>query len=163
MEDDHDYFSDIFEWDANGNKRRKRVLRPGDSFSFSMTMQDGAAGGFRPFFADGSPDHTSPHRPGFRFSDTNDPLRQKANEAYEDRKRRAASAWKKRAPQPQSGRRTRGGVGAPQPWLNTGSDSYDDEGGHDNGRQRTLAQLQALRDGAWEDRRIRASNAWRNR
>jgi hypothetical protein len=38
---------------------------------------------FHPFFSDGTPDLTSPHRPGFRMADTNDDARLAADEAYQ--------------------------------------------------------------------------------
>jgi hypothetical protein len=51
-----------------------------------MTLQDHAAGGFRPTFADGSPDFTHPSKPGYRFADIDDQSRQKADAEYEARR-----------------------------------------------------------------------------
>jgi hypothetical protein len=79
-----DHFSEHYEWDENGiPRRKKRVAGDGEQIHFPVTVMDHAASLFRPFFADGKPDYTSPHRKGFRFADTNDPGRIAANDAYE--------------------------------------------------------------------------------
>jgi hypothetical protein len=62
--------------DRHGRRRR---LRPGevpaDGETVHIPMQLMDHGGFRPTFADGSVDHTSPFKPGYRFADTNDAAR----------------------------------------------------------------------------------------
>jgi hypothetical protein len=45
---------------------------------------------FRTRFSDGSPDHTSPHRPGYRFADCD--ARDAAEDAYRERSRRLHNA-----------------------------------------------------------------------
>jgi hypothetical protein len=85
----HDHFSDLYEWDENGNKRRKkRVARDREQINFSMTMMDHSAFGFHSTFSDGSPDYTSPHKPGHRFLDVNDEARLQADTAYEQMRER---------------------------------------------------------------------------
>jgi hypothetical protein len=95
-------FRDEFEMDEDGRlrRKRKRVAGDGDRISFPMTAMDHAAYGFNPSFADGSPDHTSPHRPGYRFADTDDAARVAAEEAYRERNQRMSSAWQRKG-QPQ--------------------------------------------------------------
>ena len=66
----HDHFNELYEWDEHGNKRRKRVLRDLEQISFPMTMAFKDAAGFHTHFSDGSPDHTSPHQPGYRLRST---------------------------------------------------------------------------------------------
>ena len=53
-----------------------------------MAFKDAA--GFHTHFSDGSPDHTSPHKPGYRFLDVDDAAKIAADEAYEARSRRMA-------------------------------------------------------------------------
>jgi hypothetical protein len=137
-----DYFSELYEWDEDGNKRRKkRVARDREQIHFPVTVMDHSA--FRPTFSDGSPDHTSPHRPGYRFADTGDAARLAADEAYEARSRRMETAWQHRGEQ------------------------HDAAASKNLGRpkisQATLDELRAAADAAWEDRSKRMSNAWRQR
>ena len=80
----HDYFSENFEWDGSVPRKKKRVARDRERITFPMTAMDHAALGFNPTFSDGSPDHTSPHRPGYRFADIGDAARLAADEAYEE-------------------------------------------------------------------------------
>jgi hypothetical protein len=78
-----DHFSENYEWGEDGKlRRRKRIARDGERITFA-TISDHAAFGFRETFADNSPDITDPHRPGFRFLDTNDTTRIAADHAYE--------------------------------------------------------------------------------
>jgi hypothetical protein len=50
---------------------------------------------FKDTFSDGSPDFTSPHKPGYRFADTDDASRHAASEAYEAKRTRMSDAWRK--------------------------------------------------------------------
>lgn len=63
--------------------RRKRMAADGERISFA-TISDKAPG-FRTHFSDGAPDLTSPHAPGFRFSDVDDIA---ADQAYIERRTR---------------------------------------------------------------------------
>jgi hypothetical protein len=45
---------------------------------------------FRSTFSDGSPDHTSPHRPGYRFADCD--VRDESERAYREKMRRLHNA-----------------------------------------------------------------------
>ena len=65
------HFDELYEWDENGNKRRKKRVA-GDRERITFATISDQAHGFRQMFADGSPDFTSPHRKGFRFADVND-------------------------------------------------------------------------------------------
>ena len=133
-----DYFNELYEWDANGNKRRKqRVAADGERFRFTMQMMDAA--GFRAAFADGSPDHTSPHRPGYRFADTDDAARLAANDAYEERRERMANAWRNKGQQHDAN------SDAPPP------------------RTASLDELRAQADAAYREKCQRLRNGWRNR
>lgn len=134
-----DYFSELYEWDEDGNKRRKRVPRDGERISFTMQMMDHAAFGFRPTFSDGTPDHTSPHRPGYRFADTNDAARIAADEAYEERRERMQNAWRRK-----------------------GDAQTDDNRNSAPPRTRTLDEWRAAAEKAWEDRNKRMQNARRH-
>ena len=129
-----DYFNELYEWDETGNKRRKqRAAADGERFRFTMQMMDAA--GFRPFFADGSPDCTSPHRPGHRFADTDDAAKIAAEEAYQERSRRLQDAWRNKGEQQRED-------SAPQ-------------------HTRSLDEMRAAADQAYADRSVRMSNAWR--
>jgi hypothetical protein len=119
--------------------RRKRVARDGERITFA-TISDQAGVGFCPTFADGSIDHTSPHRPGYRFADTNDPDRLDADAAYEERNRRLSNASRHKGEQ---------------------QDERCDH--HAAPRKRTLDELRALAEGAYQDRNVRMQNQWRNR
>jgi hypothetical protein len=130
-----DYFNEMFEWDGNvPRKKKKQVLPDGARANFKMQMMD-HAGDFIPIFADGTPDHTSPHRPGHRFADVNDEARLVANDAYEERRQRLHYANKR-------GRQ---------------------DGAGNHGATPDLHRLRELADAAYEDRRQRMANAWRNR
>jgi hypothetical protein len=90
----HDHFHEHYEWDADGQlKKKKRVLPDGARMSVAM--------GFYDHFSDGSPDYTNPHAPGFRFSDTDDPARVAAQQAYDERNKRMATAWMRKGEPPQ--------------------------------------------------------------
>jgi hypothetical protein len=131
-----DYFSENFEWDGSKPvRRKKRVLPDGARAHFTMQMMDHAAFGFAATFADGTPDHTSPHRPGHRFADVDDAGRLAADAAYEAR-RQAMHYANKRGRQ---------------------------DGAGNHGATPDLHRLRDLADAAYEDRRQRMANAWRNR
>src|SRR5262245_58860173 len=106
---------------------RRRCARPGEN------PGDGERVVFSTF-SDGSPDFTSPYRPGFRFLDAGDPLRLVAEQAYEERRKRLAEPWRKHRQHPV----------------------------HDHAsRQLTLDQLQAAAASAYEGMKQRLANAWR--
>ena len=132
-----DHFSEHYEWDEDDKLRRKRVARDREQIHFPVTVMDHSA--FRPTFSDGSPDHTSPHRPGYRFADTTDDARL-ADEAYEERRERMQNAWRRK-----------------------GDAQADDNRDAAPPRTRTLDEWRAKADQAWEDRNKRMANAWRNR
>ena len=121
---------------------RRRKLRPGEipadgeTVHIPVTLMDHA--GFHPYFSDGSPDHTSPFRPGFRFADTNDAARIAADEAYTERSRRMETAWQRK-----------------------GKQEHDEAHDQRSVRAASLDELQAKAQQAWEDRNVRLSNAWR--
>jgi hypothetical protein len=133
-----DHFDEYYEWDGNVPRKRKRIARDRDRISFPMTAMDHVASAFSPTFADGSPDHTSPHRPGFRFLDTDDPAKLAAQEAYEARRRRMENAWR------HTGQR-------------------QDEDHTPPPRTRTLDELRAAAEGAYQDRNVRLANGWRRK
>jgi hypothetical protein len=174
MYDERDYddaFNRLFEWDERGVKRRRHMAR--DREHITMQMQDGGASGFRPLFADGSPDHTSPNKPGFRFADTCDASKKAADDEYEKMKRRMASGYKMGrtgAPLTLKGKRSRGGthpVPGPSGYAGSGDASDGDlerrdRHDHDAGGEKSLAELQAIRDQALTDRNTRMVNGWRN-
>jgi hypothetical protein len=122
--------------DRHGRRRR---LRPGevpaDGETVHIPMQFMDHGGFHPYFSDGTPDHTSPHRPGWRFADTTDAARLAADEAYEARRERMHYA----------NRRRQDGTGDP------------------GATARNLDQLRALADAAYEAKCKRLQEGWRNR
>jgi hypothetical protein len=85
----HDHFEELYEWDHGvPRKKKQRVLPDGARAHFTMQMMDHASFGFRRRFADGSVDHTDPHRPGYRFSDVDDADRLAAERAYAERLQR---------------------------------------------------------------------------
>jgi hypothetical protein len=92
-----DHFSEHYEWDENGLPRRKnkRVLPDGASYHFPY-IADASGFGFRSTFADGSVDHTNPHRKGYRFADTDDSARIIADESYEKRREQMHYANRRR-------------------------------------------------------------------
>jgi hypothetical protein len=95
----HDHFSEFYEWDENGiPRRKKRVARDREHIHFPVTVMDAmqARANFHSTFADGSVDHTSPHRKGFRFADTSDADRLAANDAYEARREQVHYANRRR-------------------------------------------------------------------
>jgi hypothetical protein len=122
--------------DYDGRMRRKKrgMLPDGARANFAMQMMDQASYGFTPKFADGSVDHTNPHRPGHRFADVDDAGRLAADAAYEAR--RQAMHYANRRQQ---------------------QDACKPEATHD------LDRLRELADAAYEDRKVRMQNAWRNR
>jgi hypothetical protein len=134
----HDHFEEYYEWDGAVPRKKKRIARDRERIPFA-TISDQAYG-FSPTFSDGTIDHTSPFKPGYRFADTNDAARLAADEAYEERRERMQNAW-----------RTKGDVKA------------EDNRDGTPPRTRTLDELRAAADQAWEDRNKRMSNAWRNR
>jgi hypothetical protein len=123
--------------DYDGRMRRKKrgMLPDGARANFAMQMMDQASYGFTPKFADGSVDHTNPHRPGHRFADVDDAGRLAADAAYEAR-RQAMHYANKRGRQ---------------------------DGAGNHGATPDLHRLRELADAAYEDRRQRMANAWRNR
>jgi hypothetical protein len=136
----HDYFSEHFEWDDGIPRKRKRVARDREQIHFPVTVMDHAAFSFHQHFSDGSVDHTSPHRKGFRFLDTNDAAGKAADAAYAERSRRMETAWRTRG----NGITEANRDGTPPP-------------------TRTLDQLHALAEQAYEERNERMRNAWRQR
>jgi hypothetical protein len=130
--DMHD-FRDDYELDEDGRlRKKKRVLPDGGSMHVPTGFYDGR---FRATFADGTPDHTSPHKPGYRFADTDDEARIAANDAYEARSRRMETAW-----------RDKGDVKADAPPPRTQS----------------LDQTRSAADAAYAERNERLRNAWRH-
>jgi hypothetical protein len=81
---------------------------------------------FHPTFSDGTPDHTSPHRPGFRFLYTGDAGRLAANDAYAEMRTRLD-------------------------YRHRQQDGVSDHGS----RQRTLDELEAAASAAYEARSAR--------
>jgi hypothetical protein len=94
--------------------------------------------GFSPTFSDGTPDHTSPHRPGYRFADTSDAARLAADEAYEQRRERMHYTTNRRRQQQDANE--------PPPTST-----------------RTLDALRASATAAYEARSKRMAGAWKNR
>ena len=114
--------------------RRGDCLADGERIRVPVLM-DHASWGFRSTFADGSADHTSPHRPGFRFADTNDADRLAAQQAYIERTARLENGWRR-------------------------SRDADDNAPI---QCSDAAQARAVADRVYEDRKVWLSNAWRNR
>jgi hypothetical protein len=134
-------WKDEFEMDDDGHliEKKKHVLPDGGRIHFPYIADH--AGRFHSHFADGSIDHTSPHRKGFRFADTDDAARIAANDAYEARSRRMADAWKHKG-EPQDGEELpRGG----------------------SSRTLSLDAARAAADRAYEARSRRMADAWRHR
>ena len=130
-----DYFNEMYEWDGNvPRKKKKQVLPEGARAHFTMHMMDNAAFGFGPTFSDGSPDHTSPHAPGYRFADVGDPNRLAAEQSYRARSRRMEDGWRRKDEQKDA---------APRP--------------------RTLDAARQQADAAYQARSQRLSNLWRDR
>jgi hypothetical protein len=126
--------------DRHGRRRRYRRgehLADGERLVTPMLFMDAAPGGFRPTFSDGSPDHTSPHRPGFRFGDCGH--RDAAEDAYRERSQRLQNAWRKES---------REGAGRDRDH----SLQYADAAG-----------ARRAADQAYAERRARLANAWRSR
>jgi hypothetical protein len=159
---------DAYAEDRHGNRRRiKRgdVLMDGERLIVPAQFMDSddTSFGFSRTFSDGSVDHTDPHRPGFRFADSNDPHRLKAEEAYQERTRRMQDAWKKKKRAPDdddedeedrlSERQRRELLARKAARATMGSDA----------RQLTDAEARAAADAAWEERNERLRNGWRNR
>jgi hypothetical protein len=133
----HDHFNEIFEWDEIGNKRRKRVARDRERITFA-TISDQSAR-FSATFADGTPDHTSPHKPGHRFLDVDDAARQQADQAYEERRERVHYATNRRHQQ---------------------QDETRDQ--HTPAPTKSLDQLRQTAETAYAERNKRLQNAWRH-
>jgi hypothetical protein len=138
-----DHFSEHYEFDENGLPRRKkkRVARDREHIHFPVTVMDAMqALGFRRTFSDGSPDFTSPFKPGYRFADTNDEARIAADRAYEARRERMENAW-----------RTKGDVKA--------------EDNRDTAPPctRTLDELREAAEASYAEKCRRLQSAWRNR
>jgi hypothetical protein len=134
----HDYFSEHFEWDGNVPRKKKRVAHDREELRFPMSMAFRDAAGFHQHFSDGTPDHTSPHRKGFRFLDVNDAARLAADAAYEQQRQRLANAWRNKDVQAGDNR------DATPP-------------------TRTLDELRQAAEVAWQERSKRMSNAWRHK
>ena len=113
--------------------RRKRMAADGERISFA-TISDQAPG-FRTHFSDGTPDLTSPHAPGFRFSDVDDSAKLAADQAYIERRTRMDYRHRVDA-RPDADR------GSQQPTL-------------------LLDELEQAATVAYEDRSERMRNAWR--
>jgi hypothetical protein len=127
--------------DRHGRRRRLRpgeVPADGETIHMPVTVMDAmqALGGFLPTFADGSPDHTSPHRPGYRFLDVNDEAKIAANDAYEARRERIHYSSRQR---------------------------QQDANADDRAPARTLDALRQAAEKAYEDRNARMRNAWKQR
>jgi len=135
----------------DGRRRRARkgeMLKDGERFLMPMAFMDAQArevrdalaekygGGFSPTFADGTPDHTSPHRPGYRFADTGDAARLVAEQAY--RERCQDLHYTSRRDQ---------------------QDGIRDE----RHATPTLDELRQAADAAYREKCERSRNAWRNR
>ena len=130
----HD-FRDDYEMDKDGKlRKKKRVMPDGATMHVPMGFYDGR---FFPTFADNSPDHTSPHQPGYRFADTNDADRLAADDAYEQMRQRLSNTWRDKRVLVAEKRDT-----APL-------------------RVPTLDQLQAQAQEAWQARNERMRNSWR--
>jgi hypothetical protein len=142
--------------DRFGRRRRARrgeIPQDGERISIPHAMMDAVSRevadhlaakypGFSPTFSDGSIDHTSPHRPGYRFADVGDEARLRAEQAYEDKRRRLADAWRHKGEQ---------------------RDVKDDQHAAAPRTQLTLDELRAAADAAYEARNERMRNAWRNK
>jgi hypothetical protein len=102
-----------------------------DQYSFTST------------FSDGTPDHTSSQRPGFRFADTNHSARLAADRAYEARRRRLENGWRSKGTPQQHGNKD--ARAAP---LNL---------------ELTLDEVRAAANAAREARDARLRNAWKTR
>jgi hypothetical protein len=115
--------------------RRRRALQgevpaDGETVHFPQTFMDDE--GCRPYFSDGKPDDTSPHRPGYRFADIGDAAVLAASEAYERKRSMLSYASRRRRPE----------------------DVREDDAPP---RARTLDELRAAADAAYEDRKKRIS------
>jgi hypothetical protein len=125
---------------------RRRRLRPGEipadgeTIHIPVMLMD--HGGFHPYFADGSVDHTSPFKPGHRFLDVNDEARIAANDAYEQMRERMANAWRNKGQQ---------------------HDADADDRDVARPRTRTLDALRAAASAAYDARSKRMAGAWKNR
>jgi hypothetical protein len=129
---------DIIIESRDGRRRRARkgeVLADGERAIFPY-IADLAAFGFRPTFSDGTPDHTNPHRPGYRFADTNDEGRLATERAYRARSQRMQDGWKRK-------------------------DQQQDE--KPVVRTQSLDELRRTAAEAYAARNARLQNAWRNR
>jgi hypothetical protein len=135
----HDYFSELYEWDGDVPRKKKRVARDREQIHFPVTVMDAMqALGFHNTFADGSVDHTSPFKPGYRFADTNDAVRVAADEAYEARRERLHYTINRRRQQQDANE--------PPPTTT-----------------RTLDELRAAASAAYEARSKRMAGAWKDR
>jgi hypothetical protein len=121
--------------DKNGNVRQYHPgdrLEDGESLRVPQQFMDAAPSfGFSTKFSDGSTDHTSPHRPGYRFADVDNPARLEATKAYEEKRARVQDQWRKPP--------ARSDAAPPPP-----------------------SDARAIADRAWEDKRQRISNAYKN-
>jgi hypothetical protein len=113
---------------------------------------------FRRQFADGSIDHSDPHRPGFRVLDSDDRSRVAANDAYEAKRQRMHYANKRKAEEEDDKTQTtetemerRQRLARQAARATLGSDA-----------QLTLGQGRELADRAYAERTKRLQNAWRN-
>jgi hypothetical protein len=142
----------------DGKRRRARkgeVLADGERFVIPMTFMDAqirdalvekfCRDTIRVVDSCGLP---AGHRPGFLFDRDHDHvLADAASEAYEERSRRMETAWQRKGEQQDADHH---------------KDRQDPVHDHAS-RQRTLDELQQAAAQAWEDRKIRMSNAWRLR
>jgi hypothetical protein len=129
----------------------------GSKAHFTMQMMDHAAG-FSHTFADGSVDHTHWSRPGFRFADTNDAARIKANDAYEQRRQAMhydAKRRRKQEEEDEEEERRKRAAGAETEMERRQRLAR-------KAAQAVTGDARALADAAWEARNERLRNGWRN-
>jgi hypothetical protein len=135
--------------DRLGRRRRARkgeTIREGETIRFPVTIMDASAREvhdalaaryeFSPTFSDGSPDHTNPHAPGYRFLDVDDEGKLAAEQAYRERSRRMEDGWKRKGD--------------------------DNTSANANAKPAaTLDEARRAADAAYEARNKRLQNAWR--
>jgi hypothetical protein len=132
----------------------------GSKAHFTMQMMDHAAG-FSHTFADGTPDHNSPFKPGFRVLDTNDSSVIAAETAYRERSRRMEDAWKRKAKAPDDDEDEEDDPLVQRPgetesaWLRRQALAR-------KAAQAVKGDARELADAAWEARNERLRNGWRN-
>ena len=114
---------------------------------------------FHQKFADGSLDHTSPFKPGYRFLDVNDQQLGVAGEEYEKRSARMRNAWRKKDA---------------EEWERIRQEELRQRRAEENERRRqrgdaapsrtmSTDELQARAEKVWEARNERLRNAWKKK